>query len=113
MEIWDLINFKVHFLSTRFLDRGLALLQQFVDDACSVDGKKQDLKVAQSAKVDSVTVPLQQSGKSFFDMSRLKVNYCNNIFLIVGKPRGIRQSKLFSKLIVKHTTNTFRSFGNV
>ena len=33
---------------------------QFVDDADSMDGEKQDLKVAQSAKDDSVTVPLQQ-----------------------------------------------------
>ena len=35
------------------------MFQQFVDDAGSVDGKKQDLKVAQSAKDDSATVPLQ------------------------------------------------------
>ena len=36
-----------------------ALLQQFVDDAGTLDGKKQDLKVAKSANVDSATVPLQ------------------------------------------------------
>ena len=55
----DLINFKVDFLSTCFLTRGLALFQQFVDNASSVDGQQQDLKVAQSAKVDSATVTLQ------------------------------------------------------
>ena len=49
----------MHFLSTCFLPRGQALLEQFVDDAGSVDGKKQDLNVAQSAKVDSATVPLK------------------------------------------------------
>ena len=38
----------------------LALFQQFVDDAGSVDGKKQNLKVAQSAKVDSATGILQK-----------------------------------------------------
>ena len=47
------------FLSTCFLARGLSLFQQFVDDAGSLDSKKQDLKVAQSANVDSATVPLQ------------------------------------------------------
>ena len=47
------------FLSTCFLALELALLQQFVDDAASLDGKKQDLKVAQSAKDDSATGPLQ------------------------------------------------------
>ena len=49
----------MHFLTTSFLARGLALFQQFVDDAGSLDNKKQDLKIAQSAKVDSATVPLQ------------------------------------------------------
>ena len=52
-------QFQGAFLSTCFLSRGLAVFEQFVDDAGSVDGKKQDLKVAQSAKVDSATVPLQ------------------------------------------------------
>ena len=52
-------QFQGAFLSTCFLAQGLALFQQFVDDASSVDGQKQDLKVAQSAKVDSATVPLQ------------------------------------------------------
>ena len=41
-----------------FLARGLALFQEFVDDAGSLDSKKQDLKIAQSANVDSATVPL-------------------------------------------------------
>ena len=47
------------FLSTCFLARGLVLFQQFVDDAGSLESKKQDLKVAQSASVDSATGPLQ------------------------------------------------------
>ena len=46
-------------MSTCFLARGLALFQQFVDDAGSLHGKRQDLKVAQSVKVDSATVRLQ------------------------------------------------------
>ena len=46
-------------MNTRCLARELALFQHFVDDAGSVEGKKQDLKVAQSAKVDSALVPLQ------------------------------------------------------
>ena len=50
-------EFQGAFLSTCFLARGLALFQQFVDDAGSVDGKKQDLEVAHSAKVESTTVP--------------------------------------------------------
>ena len=52
-------QFQGAFLSTCFLAHGLALFQQFVDDASSVDGPKQDLTVAQSAKVDKATVPLQ------------------------------------------------------
>ena len=46
-------------MSTCFLARKLALFEQFVDDAGSVDSKKQDLKVAQSAKDDNATVPVQ------------------------------------------------------
>ena len=65
--ILDLINFKVKFLSqfqsaflsTGFLALELALFQQFVDDAGSLDGKTQGLMVAQSAKDDSATGPLQ------------------------------------------------------
>ena len=52
-------QFQGSLMSTCFLARGLALVEQFVDDEGSVDGKKQDLKVAQSAKVDSATEPLQ------------------------------------------------------
>ena len=52
-------QFQGAFLRTCFLAQGLALFQQFVNDAGSVDGMKQDLKVAQSAKVDSATVALQ------------------------------------------------------
>ena len=47
-------------MSTYFLARGLALFQQFVDEAGSVDGKKQELKVAQSVKDDNATRPLQK-----------------------------------------------------
>ena len=46
-------------MSIYFLARGLALFQQFVDNAGAVNGKEQDIKVAQSAKDDSATVPLQ------------------------------------------------------
>ena len=46
-------------MSTGFLALELALFQQFVDDAGSLDGKKQDLMVAQSAKDESATGPLQ------------------------------------------------------
>ena len=46
-------------MSTGFLALELALFQQFVDDAGCLDGKKQDLMVAQSAKDDSATGPLQ------------------------------------------------------
>ena len=52
-------QFQGAFLSTCFLARGLALFEQFVDDAGSVDGKKQILKVAESAKDDNATVPLK------------------------------------------------------
>ena len=52
-------QFQGAFLSACFLARGLALFEHFMDDASSVDGQKQDLKVAQSAKVDSPFVPLQ------------------------------------------------------
>ena len=52
-------QFQSEFLSMCFLARGLVLFEQFMDDANSVDGQKQDLKVAQSLKVDSATVPLQ------------------------------------------------------
>ena len=45
------------FLSTGFLALELALFQQFVDDAGSLDGKTQ--AVVQSAKDDSATRPLQ------------------------------------------------------
>ena len=46
-------------MSTGFLALDLALFQQFLDDAGSLDVKKQDLMVAQSAKDDSATGPLQ------------------------------------------------------
>ena len=56
--ILDLINFKVHF-EYWFSSSRASSFQQFLDDAGSLDGKKQDLMVAQSAKDDSVTGPLQ------------------------------------------------------
>ena len=49
------------FLSTCFLARGLAPFQQFVEIASSLDGKKQDLKIAQSVKGDSATLDLQKT----------------------------------------------------
>ena len=60
IDIWNFgfDQFQGAFLSTGFLALELALFQQFVDDAGSLDGKKQDLMVAQSAKDDSATGPL-------------------------------------------------------
>ena len=52
-------QFQGAFLSTCFVSTVCGLFQQFVVDAGSVDGKKQEFNVAQSAKVDSATVPLQ------------------------------------------------------
>ena len=46
----EIDQFQDAFFSTCFFARELALFQQFVEDAGSVDGKKLDLKVAQSAK---------------------------------------------------------------
>ena len=59
IDVWNLgfDQFQGAFLSTGFLALELALFQQ--DDAGSLDGKKQDLMVAQSAKDDSATGPLQ------------------------------------------------------
>ena len=61
IDVWNLgfDQFQGAFLSTGFLALELALFQQFLDDAGSLDGKKQDLTVAQSAKDDSATGPLQ------------------------------------------------------
>ena len=61
IDVWNLgfDQFQGAFLSTGFLALELALFQQFLDDAGSLDGKKQDLMVAQSAKEDSATGPLQ------------------------------------------------------
>ena len=60
IDVWNLgfDQFQGAFLSTGFLALELALFQQFVDDAGSLDGKKQDLMVCQSAKDDSATGPL-------------------------------------------------------
>ena len=52
-------QFQGAFLSTCFLDRELALFQQFLDDAGSLEYKQQDFRAAQSAKDDSATGPLQ------------------------------------------------------
>ena len=51
IDVWNLgfDQFQGAFLSTGFLAPELALLQQFVDDAGSLDGKTQ--AVVQSAKV--------------------------------------------------------------
>ena len=61
IDVWNFgfDQFQGAFLSTCFLARELALFQQFVDDAGSVDGKRQDFKVALSAKDDSATIPWQ------------------------------------------------------
>ena len=61
IDVWSLgfDLFQGAFLSTGSLALELALFQQFVDDAGSLHGKKQDLMVAQSAKDDNATGPLQ------------------------------------------------------
>ena len=61
IDVWNLRfdQFQGAFLSTGFLALELALFQQFLDDASSLDGKKQDVMVAQSAKDDSASGPLQ------------------------------------------------------
>ena len=59
IDVWNLgfDQFQGAFLSTSFLALELALFQQFVDDAGSLDGKTQ--AVVQSAKDDRATGPLQ------------------------------------------------------
>ena len=52
--------FEGAFLSTCCPARELALFQQSVDDAGSIDGKKQNLSVSQTAKDDSDIVRLQE-----------------------------------------------------
>ena len=52
-------QFQGAFLSTCFLALELALFEQFVDEAGSLEAKKPELKVAQSAEDDSATGPLQ------------------------------------------------------
>ena len=61
IDVWNLRldQFQGAFLNTGFLALELALFQQFLDDAGSLDGKKQDFMVAQSAKDDSATGPLE------------------------------------------------------
>ena len=58
-EVMGFDQFQGAFSSTCFLARGLAMFEQFVDDAGSVDCQKQDLKTAQTAKVESAAVPLK------------------------------------------------------
>ena len=59
IDVWNLgfDQFQGAFLSTGFIALELALFQQFVDDAGSLDGKTQ--AVVQSAKDDSATGSLQ------------------------------------------------------
>ena len=61
IDVWNVgfDQLQGAFLSTCFLALELALFQQLVDDAGSLDGKKQDLEVAQSAKDYCATGPLQ------------------------------------------------------
>ena len=61
IDVWNLgfDQFQGAFLITGFLALELALFQQFVDDAGSLDGKTQ--AVVQSAKDDSATGPLQHN----------------------------------------------------
>ena len=77
-EVLGFDQFQGAFMSTCFLARGLALFEQLVDDASSVE----DLKAVQSPKVDSATVPLQHH------QFKLPVN-CNavmEIFSIAASP---------------------------
>ena len=59
IDVWNLgfDQLQSAFLSTGFLALELALFQQFLDDAGSLDGKTQ--AVVQSAKHDSAIGPLQ------------------------------------------------------
>ena len=71
IDVWNLgfDQFQGAFLSTGFLALELALFQQFLDDAGALDGKKQDLTVAQSAKDDSATGPLQHQFETPVDFT--------------------------------------------
>ena len=62
IDVWSFRfdHFQGAFSNTCFLARGLALFQQFVDDAGSLDGTKQNLKFVQSVEDDSATGPLQK-----------------------------------------------------
>ena len=87
-------QFQGAFLSTCFLTRGLALFQQFLDDAGSLDSKKPDLKVAQPANVDSATVRLQHhqfelpmDGKDDLETSSMPVSPHDRD--VMHKARGV------------------------
>ena len=88
-------HFQGAFLSTCLLSRRLALFQQFLDDAGSVDGNKQDLKVAQSVKVDSATGPLQKNislnsqGNCNADMEMFAMPASSHDRDVMPKTRGV------------------------
>ena len=110
-------------MSTCFLARDVSLFQQLVDDACSVDGMKQDLKVAQSAEDDSATVPLHHQfeipvGCKDVEMySLLASPHDRNVMLSpesdVMKPSGTAKlahfeistsSEVWSKILIRWVT---------
>ena len=72
IDVWNLgfDQFQGAFLNSGFLALELALFQQFLDDAGSLDGKKQGLMVAQSAKDDSATGPLQHHRCKYWQVLR-------------------------------------------
>ena len=61
MKNKDFELFEGAFLSTCCLARELPLFQQLLDDAGSIDGKKQNRSVAQTAKDDNAMVLILQN----------------------------------------------------
>ena len=107
--------FEGAFLSTCFLALELALYQQFVDDAGSIDCKKQDLKVAQSAKDDSATGPLQHHQfeipvdcKDDVEMFSMPASLHDKD--VMHKVRGVCNGTLWDSKIGILDLNIFRTF---
>ena len=88
IDVWNLgfDQFQGAFLSTGSLALELALFKQFLDDAGSLDGKKQDLRVAQSAKDDSATEPLQHHQ---FDVAMYSMPAFQHDRDVMLKARGV------------------------
>ena len=86
IDVWNLgfDQFQGAFLSTGFLALELALFQQFLDDAGSLDGKTQ--AVVQSAKDDSATGPLQHHQ---FDVAMYSMPASPHDRDVMHKARGV------------------------